>query len=435
LMRISDEYRLEDIIDIKEFMQILNSFITATGYGAVFIDANGESALIPSTYGCEYCKIVQSDPEGRRRCMESMNKAGRLAAQIGEPYISRCHAGLIEFAAPIVFKDIYLGSISCGPVLLWECDDTAAEEFIRLTQDLNIDHQALLKAGKQLSILSGRAVQAAAELLFITTNHICHTGIITLQQRKELNEQQSKLAEIIFEKKKAEERIKYLEERAKESEYPIDRENELLSRVRMGDRTGAKEILNELLGIVFLRSGGNMELIKARVLELVIVISRAAVEGGAQLDKLLGLNYSFVSSLSGISQFEEICSWTVNVLNTFLDTVYESRNIKNARLLSDAMRYINENYNRNLTLESVAQHVYISPFYLSHMFKEELGFTFLEYLTKLRIEEAKKLLMEKDMTIIEVASEVGYEDAGYFSKVFKKYTGISPAQYRKNNYR
>jgi len=178
-----------------------------------------------------------------------------------------------------------------------------------------------------------------------------------------------------------------------------------------------------------------MELIKARVLELVIVISRAAVEGGAQLDKLLGLNYSFVSSLSGISQFEEICSWTVNVLNTFLDTVYESRNIKNARLLSDAMRYINENYNRNLTLESVAQHVYISPFYLSHMFKEELGFTFLEYLTKLRIEEAKKLLMEKDMTIIEVASEVGYEDAGYFSKVFKKYTGISPAQYRKNNYR
>lgn len=203
----------------------------------------------------------------------------------------------------------------------------------------------------------------------------------------------------------------------------------------MGDRTGAKEILNELLGIVFLRSGGNMELIKARVLELIIVISRAAVEGGAQLDKLLGLNYSFVSSLSAIHQFEEVCSWTVKVLNTFLDTVYESRNIKNARLLSDALRYINENYNKKLTLESVAQHVYISPFYLSHMFKEELGFTFLEYLTKLRIEEAKKLLMEKDMTIIEVASEVGYEDAGYFSKVFKKCTGISPAQYRKNNCR
>jgi len=80
----------------------------------------------------------------------------------------------------------------------------------------------------------------------------------------------------------------------------------------------------------------------------------------------------------------------------------------------------------------VARKVYISPYYLSHLFREELNITFLEYLTMVRMEEAKKLLKDTSLSIVAIASQVGYEDASYFSKVFKKYVGISPAQYRKN---
>lgn len=428
------QHELSDVIDVEELKRILNAFVIATGLGAIYVNARGESAVIPEEYEgyCHFCKIVRSDPEGRRRCMESMNNAGKLAAQLGEPYISRCHAGLIEFAAPILFNDIYLGSISCGPVLMWEWDEVAIEEFLALTEDLDINREALLVASRKLKVLTGRDVQAAAELLFIISNHIAKTGMITLQQRKDLNEQQSLLAELIFEKKQAEERIQYLENRVKCEEYPLDKENDLLNKVRMGDRKGAKKILNEILSVIFLRSSGNVELIKARILELVIVISRAAVEGGASLDKLLGLNYSFISELSQKELFEDICIWIVKVLDTFMDTVYESRRIKNSKLLTDAMNYIRENYKENLTLESVAQQVFISPFYLSHLFREELDITFLEYLTRVRIETAKQLLKDQNTTISSIAAEVGYENPGYFSKVFKKNTGLSPNQYRKN---
>jgi two-component system response regulator YesN len=428
------QYELSDVIDVDELKRILNAFVIATGLGAIYINAKGESTVVPEEYEgyCPFCKIVRSDPEGRRRCMESMNNAGKLAAQLGEPYISRCHAGLIEFAAPILFKDIYLGSISCGPVLMWDWDEIAVEEFLALTEDLDINREALLVASRNLKVLTGRDVQAAAELLFIISNHIAKSGMITLQQRKNINEQQSLLAELIFEKKQAEERIQYLENRVKCEEYPLDKENDLLNKVRMGDRKGAKKILNEILSVIFLRSSGNIELIKARILELVIVISRAAVEGGASLDKLLGLNYSFISELSQKDLFEDICIWIVKVLDTFMDTVYESRNIKNSKLLSDAMNYIRENYKENLTLESVAQQVFISPFYLSHLFREELDITFLEYLTRIRIETAKQLLKDQNTTISSIAAEVGYEDPSYFSKVFKKNTGLSPNQYRKN---
>ncbi|HHU79331.1 MAG: PocR ligand-binding domain-containing protein [Caldicoprobacterales bacterium] len=433
-MKEWDNIHLEDVIDIDEMKKILNSFILATGLGAICVNDKGESAIVPEEHEayCSFCKIIRSDPEGRRRCADSMNKAGKLAAKLGEPYISRCHAGLIEFAAPILFNDIYLGSISCGPVLMWEWDEIAIQEFLNLTADLNINREALLAASREIKVLTGRNVQAAAELLYITANHFAKSSIITLQQRKELSEQQSRLAEMIFEHKKAEERIRLLEERVKCEDYPMDKENELLSNVRMGDRTGAKKILNELLAVIFLRSSGNIELIKARVLELVIVISRAAVEGGASLDKLLGLNYSFISELAEKNRFEDICSWIVKVLDTFLDTVYESRNIKNSALLGEAVRYIRENYNENLSLEDVAQKVFISPYYLSHLFREELGITFLEYLTRIRIEEAKKLLQDRSLTIFDISARVGYEDPGYFSKVFKKNMGVSPNQYRKN---
>lgn len=80
----------------------------------------------------------------------------------------------------------------------------------------------------------------------------------------------------------------------------------------------------------------------------------------------------------------------------------------------------------------MARKVYISPYYLSHLFREELNITFLEYLTMVRMEEAKKLLKDTSLSIVAIASQVGYEDASYFSKVFKRYVGISPAQYRKN---
>lgn len=431
---MTNQIQLQNIVNVNELAKVLNSFVLSTGLKAVFVDTKGNSTFIPdaSQDYCTFCKIIRSDPEGLERCTLSMMKAGKLASQLGEPYISHCHAGVIEFAAPILFNDIHLGSIFSGPVLMWEWDELAVQEFQRRTQDLRIDREALLVASRNIKILSGRNVQAAADLLFITANYIAKNSMVTLKQRKELNEQQARLAEVVFDKKKTEDIINVLKTKTKKSRYPMDKEYDLLSRVRLGDRSGAKEILNEILGDIFFHDTGNTELLKARVLELLVVISRAAVEGGASLDKLLGLNYEFIGELAGKKEYNDICLWIIKVLDIFIDTVYETRNIKNAKIVGESLNYIHQNFHLNLSLENVAQQVYISPYYLSHLFKEELGITFVEYLTKVRIEEAKKLLKTTSLSIVAIASEVGYEDASYFSKVFKKNMGISPNQFRKN---
>ncbi len=218
--------------------------------------------------------------------------------------------------------------------------------------------------------------------------------------------------------------------------YPLEKERELLGYVKLGDRTRAKEILNDVLGSIFFCNVDfleqeHVEIMKARILELVVVLSRAAVEGGASLEKLLGYNFKYIQELLEIKPVEEIWAWTVKVLDHFIDAVYESRNTKNFKLITEAMEYIKENYNKELTLDEVAQSVFISPYYLSHLFKDELGKTFVEYLTEVRINEAKKLLKNTKKSITRIAEEVGYYDSSYFSKVFKKQEGMTPQQYRR----
>jgi len=87
---------------------------------------------------------------------------------------------------------------------------------------------------------------------------------------------------------------------------------------------------------------------------------------------------------------------------------------------------------KKITLEDVAAYVYLSPSYFSKIFKEEMDVNFNAYLNYVRIEMSKKLLLDPSISMVEVSNLVGFEDQSYFSKVFKKMTGISPKKYREN---
>lgn len=103
---------------------------------------------------------------------------------------------------------------------------------------------------------------------------------------------------------------------------------------------------------------------------------------------------------------------------------YEINNIK--EIVEAAKRYIQANFTREISLEEIAGHVAISSFYLSRIFSKSEGMTYKDYLIKLRMERARKLLREGKKAIKEIAIEVGYIDQNYFSKAFKKYYNKSP---------
>lgn len=94
-----------------------------------------------------------------------------------------------------------------------------------------------------------------------------------------------------------------------------------------------------------------------------------------------------------------------------------------------AVKYLHEHYHQDIRLEDVAEHAAVSGEYLRHLFKADMDESFSGYLTKLRIEKAKKLLLEKRYRLYEIAEMVGYKSAHYFSSIFKKATGMKPQDY------
>jgi two-component system response regulator YesN len=97
--------------------------------------------------------------------------------------------------------------------------------------------------------------------------------------------------------------------------------------------------------------------------------------------------------------------------------------------IREAIKYIFNHYHRDIKIDDVAGSVKVSGEYLRHLFKEEVGKGYNEYLTDLRIQKAKELLLEEKYKLYEIADMVGYSSGTYFSAVFKKITGINPQDY------
>lgn len=113
------------------------------------------------------------------------------------------------------------------------------------------------------------------------------------------------------------------------------------------------------------------------------------------------------------------------------DAPEEGENSQTALVMAHVRRYLEDNYMFDLSLDSVGEILHISPAYLSAQFKRYQKMNFLDCLTELRINAAKELLADPFRSSAEVASMVGYEDASYFARAFKKRTGMTPTQYRR----
>jgi AraC-like DNA-binding protein len=99
----------------------------------------------------------------------------------------------------------------------------------------------------------------------------------------------------------------------------------------------------------------------------------------------------------------------------------------------EIVRYINENYDEPLTLPYISAHFYISPYYFSRIFKETTGFTFVEYLNSIRVQQAQRLLRETGLSVTEISEKVGFGSITQFGRKFKDIAKISPLNYRRRH--
>lgn len=173
-----NQLEVADIIDINVLKSFLDNFALGMNCAAVSVDRNGNEITAPSYYRDFCSNYVHKSPIGDARCAQCHNQMGELAVKSGGTYVGGCHAGLIDFAAPIIVDGVHLGTILGGQIL----DRPPDEDKIRkVAQDIQVGSDDLWTAAKKIDIVERKNIQAAAEVLNIVVNAMAKSGYQKLQ--------------------------------------------------------------------------------------------------------------------------------------------------------------------------------------------------------------------------------------------------------------
>jgi two-component system response regulator YesN len=176
------------------------------------------------------------------------------------------------------------------------------------------------------------------------------------------------------------------------------------------------------------------ESVQDYTIQLLNMMDRRLIRHGTTLRECIQIPPPFTSFVSSIKSFtileqsmKDVIYRICEVTNKINHRVYSSSHLS----IETAKKYIEENFEKRITLTQVADMVFLNPSYFSIQFKKETGLNFVDYLKKLRITKAKELLKRFDLKVYEIGTMIGYEDATYFANTFKSFTGITPLEYRR----
>jgi two-component system response regulator YesN len=169
--------------------------------------------------------------------------------------------------------------------------------------------------------------------------------------------------------------------------------------------------------------------VRLKTLEFVLWAEREVYSNGG-MTYHFSARESYLPIVYNVKKNSDLKSWFVSKFGEACRNMSTKKEEHENQLVVRAENYIRENFRKDLSLDEVSRQLDLSPYYFSKLFKEETGSNFVEYVTNLRMERAKKLLLEPDRSMKEIGMEVGYSDPNYFSRIFKKNTGVTPTEYR-----
>lgn len=206
-------------------------------------------------------------------------------------------------------------------------------------------------------------------------------------------------------------------------------EKEFLRAMESLDKNKIEEQMNLFFIDVSKKSDYSIEKILDNVTEFLYSFKSIVSYLGYDINKVLEQEYNPVAITSSKRTFDELAEEIKKIVFITLDNITKRKCNLVTGHVQRALDFINEHYSENIGLVTVANYLDMNVSYLSNLFNEEVGEHFSDYLTKIRIMNAKKLLIQKRFKIYEVAQMVGYSNEPYFSTVFKKVTGLNAKDY------
>ena len=212
-------------------------------------------------------------------------------------------------------------------------------------------------------------------------------------------------------------------------EYPLKKEEYLVYETVIGNEKRVLELLKDLFKVLNECQPLPDKLLPKIILDIIVSINRYASEQGINIDSFFNKNFTMKEVLQNKGN-DDAFNYLSNLLPSICKYIKEKRKKNEELILSKAKKYVEENFHSNISLNQTAIHVKTTPENLSVLLAEKGFRSFYEYCTKIRIEKAKKLMNESNLTDEAIALRIGYEDKNYFRKIFERFEGMTTEEYR-----
>jgi len=395
------------ILSKRIMTEVGRTYYKAYGLRPHYMDLSGNVAADGDT--------LSALSNSRRR----RNYALQESLNLGEPHIFSPAPGVSSWIVPLEDRRMVHGGFIGGEVLVKALPETGEETLDYLVSHGMGQRQAEAFLGG-LQVWPETRVKEAAADLQITFYQISGWQPELMKENRLKALQQEQINEAIEDQRKS----------GKQAIYAFEKERVLLGHIRAGDRSGARRILNEMLAAIYM-SSPQLVVLRARSIELMTCLTRAAIEDNPLLEPLIESNHSWTERLVRARSFEDLSQVLMNALDDFIEGIYlQGVNRSNPRV-SKALDFIGRNFARKISLQSVAGEVGLSACRLSHLVKEFTGKTVLQIIQQVRIRHAQQLLEKTSLNCAEIAYEVGFGDQSYFIRHFRRIAGVTPARYRR----
>lgn len=351
-------------------------------------------------------------PAAVQTCAYSLQEA----VHWGEPYVFYWTPQIVGWVVALVDQHQVQGGLLGGAVL---APGTAPADAVQSLIDQGFRRSAAERYVARLPVWPPARIREAALFLQKTFYQFSGWKPLLLEENRLKAAQQRQIAEAIDEQKKK-----------RPTAYPIDKERLLLSLIRAGDQNGARRVLNEMLGAMFLFNP-KLVVLRARAIEMMGYLTRAAIEDSPLLEPLIERNHQWMQRLIQARDFETLAHVLMQALDDFMAGIYmHGFNCYNPTV-SRILDHLTRHYTEPITLAQVAAAVQLGPFRVSHLLKQHTGKSMLQHVMQLRIQKAQQLLERSTKSCPEIAYAAGFCDQSYFIKHFKRLTGITPARFRR----
>lgn len=185
--------KLIDVVDIEFLQEFQDNFAASVGVASITVDNNGTPLTKPSNFTAFCMDYTRGAQKGLERCMLCDKKGGQESGQTGKPAIYDCHAGLVDFAAPIIIDGKQVGAIVGGQVLTIAPDE---QKFRQIAEEIGVDPDKYITALREIKIVPRKSVEAAAKVLYLVANNISQMGYQRVQLKMMANSINNDLMQI-----------------------------------------------------------------------------------------------------------------------------------------------------------------------------------------------------------------------------------------------